>query len=128
MPAVTMPKLSDTMEEGKILRWLKHPGDHVEAGELLAEVETDKADMELEASDSGVLTEIKLAEGQMAPVGAVIAVIGEEASAAKGAPDDGTRKPTSAAPAHGGASATPRAETQPAAPRAETQAAAPRAE
>ena len=52
-----MPKLSDTMEEGKILRWLKKPGDRVAVGDVLAEVETDKADMELEAEASGVLRE-----------------------------------------------------------------------
>lgn len=75
MADVTMPRLSDTMEEGKILRWLKREGDHVEAGELLVEVETDKADMEVESSASGVLRQLKLAEGETAPVGAVIAVI-----------------------------------------------------
>ena len=48
-----MPKLSDTMEEGKILRWLKKPGDRVAIGEVLAEVETDKADMELESEAAG---------------------------------------------------------------------------
>jgi len=75
MADVTMPKLSDTMEEGKILRWLKQAGDHVEVGDLLVEVETDKADMEVEASAAGVLREVKLGEGASAPVGAVIAVI-----------------------------------------------------
>jgi pyruvate dehydrogenase E2 component (dihydrolipoamide acetyltransferase) len=70
---ITMPKLSDTMEEGKILRWLKHPGDKVTHGEPLAEVETDKADMVLEAFDDGVMQEIVLAEGESAPVGALIA-------------------------------------------------------
>jgi pyruvate dehydrogenase E2 component (dihydrolipoyllysine-residue acetyltransferase) len=72
---ITMPKLSDTMEEGKIIRWLKHPGDTIRRGEALAEVETDKADMVLEAFDDGVLDEIKLKEGESAPVGAVIALI-----------------------------------------------------
>ena len=68
---VVMPKLSDTMEEGKILKWLKQVGDAIQAGEVIAEVETDKADMELEASESGVLTEIKAGEGESAAVGAV---------------------------------------------------------
>jgi pyruvate dehydrogenase E2 component (dihydrolipoamide acetyltransferase) len=72
---IVMPKLSDTMEEGKILRWLKHPGDRVRRGEALAEVETDKADMILEAFDEGVLEEIKLPEGESAAVGAVIALL-----------------------------------------------------
>ncbi len=72
---ITMPKLSDTMEEGKIIRWLKRPGDAVRRGEALAEVETDKADMVLEAYEDGVLGEIKLKEGESAPVGALIAVM-----------------------------------------------------
>ena len=72
---ITMPKLSDTMEEGKILRWLKHPGDKIARGEAIAEVETDKADMVLEAFDAGVLDQIKLNEGESAPVGAVIAMM-----------------------------------------------------
>ena len=70
-----MPKLSDTMEEGKILRWLKHPGDKISPGEAIAEVETDKADMVLEAFEAGVLDQIKLNEGESAPVGAVIAML-----------------------------------------------------
>jgi pyruvate dehydrogenase E2 component (dihydrolipoamide acetyltransferase) len=72
---ITMPKLSDTMEEGKILRWLKHPGDKIARGEAIAEVETDKADMVLESFEEGVLEQIKLNEGDSAPVGAVIATL-----------------------------------------------------
>src|SRR5216684_6414888 len=72
---ITMPKLSDTMEEGKILRWLKHPGDQVHHGEPIAEVETDKADMVMEAFDDGLLDEIRVKEGDSAKVGAVIAVL-----------------------------------------------------
>ena len=72
---VTMPKLSDTMEEGKILKWLKHPGERVTIGEIIAEVETDKANMELEAYDEGTLAEVRVREGESAPVGAVIAVL-----------------------------------------------------
>src|SRR3972149_1438714 len=101
---VTMPKLSDTMEEGKILKWLKAVGDRVAIGDILAEVETDKANMELEAYDEGGLAELRLAEGGSAPVGAVIAVLaapGEEqgatASAAKAAP--APARPESAPPA-----------------------------
>ena len=56
---VLMPRLSDTMEEGKLLRWLKKVGDKVEVGDIIAEVETDKADMEMEAIDAGVLAEIR---------------------------------------------------------------------
>jgi pyruvate dehydrogenase E2 component (dihydrolipoamide acetyltransferase) len=72
---ITMPKLSDTMEEGKILRWLKHPGDQVHPGEPIAEVETDKADMVMESFDDGLLDEIKVREGETAKVGAVIATL-----------------------------------------------------
>ena len=70
-----MPKLSDTMEEGKIIRWLKHPGDAVHHGDALAEVETDKADMVMESFDDGVMDEIRLKEGESARVGAVIAIL-----------------------------------------------------
>ncbi len=74
---ITMPKLSDTMEDGKILRWLKKPGETVAVGEVLAEVETDKADMELEAVSEGVLAEIVVKEGASAAVGDVIALLGD---------------------------------------------------
>ncbi len=83
---IRMPKLSDNMTEGTIVRWMKAPGDTVTKGEPLAEVETEKADVELEASESGVLREIAVAEGQTAEVGAVIAVLagaGEEAGDGK---------------------------------------------
>ena len=76
---IVMPKLSDTMEEGKIIRWLKHPGDTIRHGEALAEVETDKADMVLESFEDGVLDQIKLKEGESAPVGAVIATMRDSA-------------------------------------------------
>ena len=92
---VTMPKLSDTMEEGKILRWLKHPGDHVAIGEIIAEVETDKANMELEAYDEGTLAEVRVQEGESAPVGAVIAVLAApgEGAGAKPAAKTATARP-----------------------------------
>ena len=76
---VIMPRMSDTMEEGKILTWLKEVGDRVEVGDIIAEVETDKADMEMEALDDGFLTEIRSQEGESVPVGGVIALLGEEA-------------------------------------------------
>jgi pyruvate dehydrogenase E2 component (dihydrolipoamide acetyltransferase) len=75
---ITMPKLSDTMEEGKVLRWLKQVGDRVERGEVIAEVETDKADMEMEAFDSGVLLAIQVKAGESAAVGEVIGYVGKE--------------------------------------------------
>src|SRR5271167_3560597 len=91
---ITMPKLSDTMEEGKILRWLKHPGDKIARGEAIAEVETDKADMVLESFDEGVLDQIKLNEGESAPVGAVIATM--KSTGAKDSKADSKPMPASA--------------------------------
>jgi len=73
---VVMPKLSDTMEEGKILRWLKQEGDRVETGQTLAEVETDKATVEMEAYTNGVIRKIVAAPGDTVKIGALIAVIG----------------------------------------------------
>lgn len=80
---VCMPRLSDTMEEGKVLKWLKHVGDRVEIGDIIAEVETDKADMEMEALDEGTLIEIVVPEGGSVAVGGVLARLGtaQEASA-----------------------------------------------
>ena len=77
MPDVLMPRLSDTMTEGVITHWLKHEGDAVQAGDVLAEIETDKATMELEAYDSGVLTQVLVQPGTSVPIGEPIAVIGE---------------------------------------------------
>ncbi len=76
MKTVEMPKMGDTMEEGKILRWIKHEGDPVNKGESLAEVETDKVNIEIEAFASGVLRKILVPEGASAPIGAGIALIG----------------------------------------------------
>ncbi|HEY0367256.1 MAG TPA: pyruvate dehydrogenase complex dihydrolipoamide acetyltransferase [Pyrinomonadaceae bacterium] len=74
---VIMPKLSPTMEEGQISRWLKKEGDKVSMGEPLAEIDTDKATMEMQALGNGVLRKILINEGQAAPLGQIIAVIGE---------------------------------------------------
>jgi pyruvate dehydrogenase E2 component (dihydrolipoamide acetyltransferase) len=74
---VIMPKLSPTMEEGQISRWLKKEGDKVSMGEPLAEIDTDKATMEMQALANGVLRKIVINEGQSAPLGKLIAVIGE---------------------------------------------------
>src|SRR5690349_294994 len=74
---VIMPKLSPTMEEGQIARWLKKEGDKVSMGEPLAEIDTDKATMEMQALANGVLRKILIGEGQSAPLGQLIAVIGE---------------------------------------------------
>jgi pyruvate dehydrogenase E2 component (dihydrolipoamide acetyltransferase) len=74
---VVMPKLSPTMEEGQISRWLKNEGDKVSMGEPLAEIDTDKATMEMQALGSGVLRKILLKEGESVPLGQLIAIIGE---------------------------------------------------
>jgi len=76
---VLMPKLSDTMEEGVILKWLRKEGEKVKQGEILVEIESDKADMELEAYDSGILRKIVVPEGGKAPIGGLIAVIADAA-------------------------------------------------
>ena len=72
-----MPKLSPTMEEGQLSRWLKKEGDKVSMGEPLAEIDTDKATMEMQALGSGVLRKILIQEGESAPLGQIIAIIGE---------------------------------------------------
>lgn len=74
---IRMPKMSDTMEEGVISSWLKKEGDQVEAGDILAEVETDKATMELEAYEDGTLLHIAVEDGGSVPIDGVIAIIGE---------------------------------------------------
>ena len=73
---ITMPKLSDTMEEGTILKWHVAEGDQVARGDIIAEVETDKAAMEMEAFEDGTVTAIKVAEGETVPVGTLIALLG----------------------------------------------------
>ena len=65
MPEITMPRLSDTMQEGTIARWLKKPGDTIKKGDILGEIETDKATMDLEAYDTGVLEQILVPEGDL---------------------------------------------------------------
>jgi len=73
---ITMPRLSDTMEEGTVASWLKKEGDKVEEGDILAEIETDKATMEFESFYSGTLLKIGIAEGETAKVDALLAIIG----------------------------------------------------
>jgi pyruvate dehydrogenase E2 component (dihydrolipoamide acetyltransferase) len=74
---VVMPKLSEQMETGKIIKWLKQEGDRIQSGDILAEVETDKADVEMEAFGSGQLRKILVPAGNTAPVGTLIGVIAE---------------------------------------------------
>ncbi len=94
MAEVTMPRLSDTMSEGSVGRWLKKPGDHVEKDEVIAEIETDKATMELVAFESGTLQQILVEEGKVVPIGEVIGMIGDGPAAAAAA--GGTSKPAEA--------------------------------
>src|SRR6266581_497098 len=99
MPEIQMPKLSDTMTEGTLVSWKKKIGDEVIAGEVLAEIETDKATMEWEATDDGVLKEIYVQEGGKVNVGDRIAFIGgegEEAETAEPKKKAETEKPAKA--------------------------------
>ncbi len=102
---VVMPKLTDTMEEGVVLKWKRAEGDKVSAGDVLAEIETDKAVMDLEAFASGVLRKLLVKEGETVPSGALIAVIGE--------PDEDigdamSETASAATPETGGAKVTPK--------------------
>jgi len=93
--AIEMPKLSDTMTEGTLVKWLKKVGDTIAVGDILAEVETDKATMEMEAFDEGVLAEIYVQDGSKVEVGQKLAILtakGEKLSA-DGAPPATARKP-----------------------------------
>lgn len=76
MPEINMPRLSDTMQEGTITHWLKKQGDEIKKGDVVAEVETDKANMEIESFSSGILEQILVNEGDVAPIGQPIAILG----------------------------------------------------
>ena len=111
---IEMPKLSDTMTEGTVVRWLKKEGEEVEIGDIIAEIETDKATMEMEAFDEGILSKISVPEGGKAPVGSAIAILledgeSEEATApssAESAPAALPNTPPAAAKALESAAAT----------------------
>ena len=75
---ITMPRLSDTMTEGVVATWLKKVGDTIKTGEILAEIETDKATMEFESFYDGVLLHIGIQEGQSAPVDSLLAIVGKQ--------------------------------------------------
>lgn len=112
MPIITMPKLSDTMVEGTIARWKKKQGDTIETGDILAEVETDKATMEMEAFDDGVLKEIYVGDGGVAKVGEKVALIlaeGEAVEAAAPAPAPKADLTTGGKPAESQAAPAPAA-------------------
>jgi pyruvate dehydrogenase E2 component (dihydrolipoamide acetyltransferase) len=124
---VVMPRLSDSMEEGTVLRWLKSEGDEVAVGDELVEIETDKANMVYESDAAGTLIEIVAGEGDTLPIGEVIARVGEASEAkANGAgkkkgkekkreQDDGEVRPAAAERAESSATATAPVEAAPAA-------------
>src|SRR5688572_25649049 len=107
---VVMPKLSEAMETGKIIKWLKKEGDRIQGGDILAEIETDKADVEMEAFGGGVLRKILVPAGETAPVGSLIGVIAEPnediSSVVAAAPAPGAAAPA-AAPAAASAEPAP---------------------
>jgi pyruvate dehydrogenase E2 component (dihydrolipoamide acetyltransferase) len=126
---VIMPKMGDGMEEGTLLRWLKSVGDQVDAGDPIAEIETDKVALEIEAAESGYLIQTLVTEGQTVPIGTAIAQIGAEGEApTEAAPTESApaaeapkveAAPVQEASAPAAASApapAPQAETAPAAP------------
>jgi pyruvate dehydrogenase E2 component (dihydrolipoamide acetyltransferase) len=111
---VVMPKLTDTMEEGVVLGWKKHEGDHVAAGDVLAEIETDKAVMDLEAFGSGTLRKVLAGEGQTVKSGALIALIAEPDEDIESAMHEGVAPAQTAAPEQKPTSSTEvKPETQP---------------
>src|SRR5215475_1473635 len=103
---ILMPALSPTMEKGNLAKWLKKEGDAVKAGDIIAEIETDKATMEYEAVDEGVLAKIVVPEGTAdVPVNQLIAVMAGEGEDAKKVAASGATSAPSAAPASKPASA-----------------------
>jgi pyruvate dehydrogenase E2 component (dihydrolipoamide acetyltransferase) len=96
---VNMPRLSDTMEEGTVAKWLKKVGDAIEEGDILAEIETDKATMEFESFYSGTLLHIGIPEGEGAPVDSLLAIIGEKGEDISGLISGGAANPATPAPA-----------------------------
>src|SRR4030088_1127299 len=112
---VLMPQLGETVAEGKITKWFKATGDKVAPGDNLFEIETDKVSMEVPATEPGVLTEVRVAAGEIAPVGAVGAGISARGGAvkptpAKPAPTPPAATPAAAARAPAAASAAPTAQ------------------
>ena len=83
---ILMPQLGETVAEGKITKWFKSAGDTVKPGDNLFEIETDKTSMEVPATEAGILREIRVLEGEVAPVGAIVGVIGDAAGATASAP------------------------------------------
>ena len=113
---ILMPQLGETVAEGKITKWFKSAGEPVKPGDNLFEIETDKVSMEVPSTTTGVLSEIRVAVGEVAPVGAVVGVIADGSGAASSAPATSSaaaRAPVQAAPAVAKPTAAPRPQSQP---------------
>ena len=95
---INMPKMSDTMTEGVIVSWLKKVGDDIKPGDILAEVETDKATMELENYVKGTLLHIGIPEGGSVPVDSLIAIVGQKGEDISALLNGASSKPTLAEP------------------------------
>jgi pyruvate dehydrogenase E2 component (dihydrolipoamide acetyltransferase) len=104
---VVMPKLSEAMETGRIIKWMKREGDPVRGGDILAEIETDKADVEMEAFGAGVLRKILVPAGERAPVGTLIGVIAEAGEDIGRLLAEAPASPAAAAPGAPAADRTP---------------------
>lgn len=120
---VVMPKLSEAMETGKVIKWIKREGDRVEGGEIIAEIETDKADIELESFGGGILRKIVVPAGERAPVGGLIAVIADPADDIAGVlaapqPSVGGPQPSAGGPPPPAAGSAPAAAPAPPRPAA----------
>lgn len=113
---VNMPRLSDTMEEGTVAKWLKKVGDAIEEGDILAEIETDKATMEFESFYSGTLLHIGIPEGEGAPVDSLLAIIGEKGEDISGLLSGGASVPPTPASTAEVAAASPATEEKAATP------------
>ncbi len=94
---ILMPQLGETVAEGKVTKWFKAAGDAVAPGDNLFEIETDKVSMEVPATEAGILSEIRVPEGVVAPVGAIVGVIGDGRGAVVSAPARGAAPPAAAA-------------------------------
>lgn len=117
MSEITMPRLSDTMQEGTISRWLKQAGDEVKKGDVLAEIETDKATMDLEAYESGTLEKILVQGGETVPIGQAVAVIGSGSGAQNAGAEPAPAQQPAQEPSPASATARAATEEAPAAPQ-----------
>ena len=113
MSEITMPRLSDTMQEGTIARWLKKAGDEIKKGDTLAEIETDKATMDLEAYEAGTLQQVLVQEGETVPVGQAVARIGSGAADKDQGAEKTTPAPQPASATQTGGDHTPTTDAAP---------------